>query len=138
MPVEGSARHVEATSLPFQARVYQQILDGIVSLRFAPGARLIENSLAVDLGVSRLPVREALRQLEREQLVVIHPNRGASVAALTPRDADEIYTLRIALEALAARLAAENAGGEQIRAMDATLNEAAELVAADRDRFYEL
>ena len=124
--------------MPLQARVYQQILDGIVSLRFTPSARLIENSLAGELGVSRLPVREALRQLEREQLVVLHPNRGASVAPLTARDADEIYTLRITLDALAARLAAENTGGEQIRAMEATLDTAAMLAATDRDRFYEL
>ncbi len=134
----GSAQRCAATSVLLQARVYQQILDGIISLRLAPGTRLIENSLATELNVSRLPVREALRQLEREQLVVIHPNRGASVATMTARDADEIYTLRITLEALAARLAAENAGGEQIRAMEVTLDEAAGMTASNRERFYEL
>lgn len=121
-----------------QAIVYERILEAIVRLDLAPGARLVEGRLATQLGVSRVPVREALRQLERDQLVVVHPRRGATVASLTSRDADEVYTLRITLEALAARLAAENASGEQIRAMEATLRQAAEITSRDLDQFYAL
>jgi len=119
-----------------QAIVYERILEAIVRLDLAPGARLVEGRLAAQLGVSRVPVREALRQLESEQLVVVHPRRGATVASLTSRDADEVYTLRITLEALAARLAAENASGEQIRAMEETLRRQAEMASLDVEQFY--
>lgn len=133
MPVKDSTLSV----LPLQTQVYQAILEGIISLRLAPGTRLVENRLALQLGVSRLPVREALRQLEREQLVVVNPRRGASVASLTARDADEVYTLRITLEPLAARLAAENAGGEAIRAMERTLaDQAAQRDPSQREAHY--
>ena len=111
------------------ARVYEWLLNAIVDLDFPPGMRLIETQLADQLGVSRLPIREALLQLEREQLVVIRPRRGAWVAPLTPRDAAEIYEVRMALEARAARLAAENASGDQIRAMAQALDQAARNIA---------
>jgi len=116
--------------------VYERILDAIVRLELSPGERLIEGRLASQLGVSRVPVREALRQLEREQLVVVHPRRGAAVASLTARDATEVYTLRITLEALAARLAAENASREQIRAMAAVLQQQTALLTTNPDEFY--
>ena len=124
-----------------QVIVYERILEAIVRLDLAPSARLVEGRLAAQLGVSRVPVREALRQLEREQLVVVHPRRGATVASLTSRDADEVYTLRITLEALAARLAAENASGEQIRAIEEALRRQADCVsgnttAQDVESFY--
>lgn len=118
--------------LSLQAQVYRHLLEAIIRLDLAPGERLVENRLASRLGVSRLPVREALRQLEREQLVIVRPRRGAVVAPLTARDAAEIYTLRITLETLAARLAAENSGGDQIRAMEATIAAADLEIAASR------
>lgn len=116
---------------PLQTQVYQRLLKAIISLDLLPEERLVESTLAAQLGVSRLPVREALRQLEREQLVVISHRRGARVAPLTGRGAAEIYTLRISLESLAAGLAAENAGGGQVRAMEATLEAAAQAIALD-------
>jgi DNA-binding GntR family transcriptional regulator len=121
-----------------QVQVYRQILRAIVGLELAPGERLIESRLAAQFGVSRLPVREALHRLERERLVVVRPHRGASVAPLTAHDAVEIFTLRITLEALAARLAAENAGGPEIRAMEATIAATAAEIAAGRpDALFE-
>lgn len=134
----GPTRVCPPFGLSLQTMVYERILDAIVRMELPPGARLVEGRLASQLGVSRVPVREALRQLEREQLVVLHPRRGASVAPLTPRDAAEIYTLRTTLESLAARLAAENASGDQIRAMEGI---ALEQIAVDRhelERFYAL
>ncbi|HLH74601.1 MAG TPA: GntR family transcriptional regulator [Chloroflexota bacterium] len=119
-----------------QAMVYERILDAIIRLDLLPGERLVEGRLAARLGVSRVPVREAIRQLEREQLVVVNPRRGATVAPLTPRDANEVYTLRITLEALAARLAAENAGGEHMRVMEEMLQRAAEVASQDPEQFY--
>ena len=71
-----------------------------------PGERLIEEQLAADLGVSRNPVREALRMLESEGLVEMSPRRGASVTHVSEEEAQEIVEVRAALEGLCARLAA--------------------------------
>jgi DNA-binding GntR family transcriptional regulator len=69
------------------------------------GEQLHQDEIAAHLGVSRLPVREALRQLEAEGLVVFYPHRGATVSALSYREVQEIYEIRIALETTAIRLA---------------------------------
>jgi len=79
-----------------------EILDGTS----APGALLAESAVAKRLGVSRVPVREALFALEREGLVEFSPTGRAFVKALTPQDFEELYVLRLALEPLASRLAA--------------------------------
>jgi DNA-binding GntR family transcriptional regulator len=76
----------------------------IASGRLRPGARLIETQLASELGVSRPPVREALRVLEQEGLVVSLPRRGVTVTELSPQDVYEIYTLRRTLEEMAVRI----------------------------------
>jgi DNA-binding GntR family transcriptional regulator len=68
---------------------------------------LVQDDLAAAFGVSRIPLREALRRLEGEGLVVISPNRGAVVRSLAPKDVVDLYDLRIALESLAVRRAAE-------------------------------
>jgi DNA-binding GntR family transcriptional regulator len=71
----------------------------------APGALLAESAVAKRLGVSRVPVREALFELEREGLVEFSSTGRAFVKALTPQDFEELYVLRLALEPLASRLA---------------------------------
>lgn len=83
-------------------RLRKEILNG----RAAPGVLLAESAVAQRLGVSRVPVREALFTLEREGLVEFSGTGRAYVKALTPQDFDELFTLRLALEPLAARLAA--------------------------------
>jgi DNA-binding GntR family transcriptional regulator len=83
-------------------RLRQEILSGGA----APGDLLAESAVAQRLGVSRVPVREALFTLEREGLVEFSSTGRAYVKALTPQDFEELYTLRITLEPLAARLAA--------------------------------
>lgn len=75
---------------------------------FEPGAQLRQDELADRYGTSRIPVREALRQLEAEGLVTIHPNRGAVVATLSLDDVLEMLEIRIALECRALRLAVPN------------------------------
>lgn len=94
----------ERHSLTQQAgrRIRGQILDG----RLKPGARLVEDRLSAELGVSRVPVREALRELAAEGLVRLEPRRGATVAAITPEILDELVEVRAMLEGLNARLAA--------------------------------
>lgn len=79
-----------------------------------PGAQLVEVDLAARLGVSRGPVREALRRLELEGLVDNQPRRGAFVVGMTERDVHEIYSLRIVLETFAIELAALRSTGEGV------------------------
>ncbi|MEA2720673.1 MAG: hypothetical protein QOJ39_2537 [Candidatus Eremiobacteraeota bacterium] len=81
--------------------------ESILTGRYAPGSRLVQDDLAEAFGVSRIPLREALRRLEGEGLVVISPNRGAVVRPLAPKDVVDLYDLRLALESLAIRRAAE-------------------------------
>jgi DNA-binding GntR family transcriptional regulator len=83
-------------------RIRSQILDG----RLKPGARLIEDRLSAELGVSRVPVREALRSLSAEGLVRLAPHRGATVAEVTPEIVAELVEVRALLEGQNARLAA--------------------------------
>lgn len=87
-------------------RVYTHIRDAIVDGRYEPGARLGEVEIAELTSTSRTPVREALRQLEMEGLVEVLPHRGARVYEWTADDLEEIYDLRMTLEAMAAGRAA--------------------------------
>jgi DNA-binding GntR family transcriptional regulator len=80
--------------------------EAILTGRYAPGTRLVQEELAEAFGMSRIPLREALRRLEGEGLVVISPNRGAIVRPLAPKDVVDLYELRLALESLALRRAA--------------------------------
>lgn len=79
----------------------------IMSGELRPGQRLVESEIASRMGVSRIPVREAIRSLERDGLVVSAPGRGASVISLSDDDVDEIYGLRSALEVYALELIIE-------------------------------
>ena len=97
---------VGADHRPLRDIVCDAIRDRITAGEHLPGERLIEDRLAEELGVSRNPVREALRVLEVEGFVELVPRRGAMVATLSPDVVAEIFEVRSALEALAARLAA--------------------------------
>lgn len=88
-------------------RAYQELRRRIVSTELAPGQRLVERDLAAELEVSRIPLREALRLLEADGLVVLVPHKGALVSPFTPADVRDLFDVRESLEALAARLTAE-------------------------------
>ena len=97
-------------------RAKDVILQRIVSGEYPPGARLVETRIAQELGVSQAPVREALRDLEQLGCIVHEPFRGCSVRAFSADELLEAFPVRAALEALAARLAAERIGeGELLR-----------------------
>lgn len=98
-----------------RGRVFNEIREGILSGKYKQNEELKENTLGQELGVSRTPVREALRQLELEGLVKIIPNKGAYVIGLTERDIKDIYDARSALEGLCARWAAEYITDEQLK-----------------------
>ncbi|BDG60147.1 GntR family transcriptional regulator [Caldinitratiruptor microaerophilus] len=87
-----------------------------------PGQRLVEIELSRELGVSRAPLREALRQLEKEGLVENKPGRGCVVVTFTPADVEEIYSLRSAIEALAARLAAARPDPAALDGLDGVID----------------
>jgi DNA-binding GntR family transcriptional regulator len=89
---------------------YAVLREAIVTNALAPGTRLRADELAKQLGVSKTPVREALRKLQAEELIVVHPGSGLSVKVLSEKELFEIYYIREALEGMAARLAAENSG----------------------------
>lgn len=98
-------------------QAYQQVRAAIVENRYPPGSRLVEARIAEDLGLSRTPVREALRRLEAEGLVLSEPNRGAMVRPLSETEVVDLYGLRIRLESYAAEVAAERATEEELAAL---------------------
>lgn len=91
-----------------RGQVFKEIESAILTGSLVPGDALIESRLSQELGVSRTPVREAIRQLELEGLIKSIPNRGAVVVGVSERDIEDIYTIRMRIEGLAARWAAEN------------------------------
>ena len=90
------------------SQVYRRIRDGILSGKYAVETELKEKAIGDELGVSRTPVREALRQLELEGLVSIIPNKGAYVVGVSLEDIHDIYEIRSLLEGLCAKWAAKN------------------------------
>jgi DNA-binding GntR family transcriptional regulator len=82
-------------------RVVSRLREAILKQEFQPGERLVQEELAEAMGVSRMPIREALRQLEKEGLVTLEPHKGAIVTPVTVDDIEEIYYLRSVLEAIA-------------------------------------
>ena len=88
-------------------RVFHIIRENILSGKYQKGEELKEKTIGEEIGVSRTPVREALRQLELEGLVTIIPNKGAYVVGISQKDVRDIYEIRSRLEGLCARWAAE-------------------------------
>lgn len=102
-------------------RVFQRIREDILKGKYKQNDELKEATLGKELGVSRTPVREALRQLELEGLVSIVPNRGAYVNGISKKDIWDIYYMRSTLEGLCARWAVENITEEQIDRLEETI-----------------
>jgi DNA-binding GntR family transcriptional regulator len=107
--------------------------DQIVDGERLPGSRLIEDRLAENLGVSRNPVREALRVLESEGYVVMNPRRGAFVAELSYEDVLHTFEVRGALEQLAWRLAARRAAAADVARLEQMLSAMRDALAAGDD-----
>jgi len=99
---------------PLRDVVFDYMKDAIITGKLKPGERLMEVQLAEKLGVSRTPVREAIRKLELEGLVVMVPRKGAYVADLDAKDLLNVLEVRSSLEGLAASLAAERITEEEI------------------------
>ena len=106
--------NIGAAHSPLTKLVMNSIRERIVNGGLAPGERLVEAQLSTELGVSRMPVREALRALAAEGVVTIEPRRGATVTVYTPEQIQELVEVRATLEALNAKLAARRHDPAQI------------------------
>jgi DNA-binding GntR family transcriptional regulator len=100
------------------ARVYDVLKDRILARELPPGARLKHAEIAEALGVSMTPVREAMLELERDGLVETIPYRGSVVKEMSPKEVRDVYNVRIALEALAAQLAAGRIADEALSQLE--------------------
>ena len=101
--------------LPLRDVVFNTLRESILTGEMKPGERLMEIHLANRLGVSRTPIREAIRMLELEGLVTMIPRRGAEVAQITEKGLKDVLEVRQALDALAIELACERITEEEIR-----------------------
>ncbi|AFQ42156.1 MULTISPECIES: GntR family transcriptional regulator [Desulfosporosinus] len=106
---------------PLREIVFESMRDAILSGVLEPGERLMEIQLAEEMGVSRTPVREAIRKLELENFVVMIPRKGAYVAGVSSKDVADVFEIRSALEGLAAGLAAERITEDELEQMERVL-----------------
>ena len=114
-------------------RAYRRIRDRVLSGRYPPGSRLVNRSLARELGVSPIPVREALKRLASEGLVRHIPGAGAFVHALDRRELEKLYDFRACLEGFAAREAARTISEHRLRDLEALCETFHDLARAVRD-----
>jgi DNA-binding GntR family transcriptional regulator len=118
---QGPALHTIAR-VTLADRVFEQIVEAIVQGHIAPGEPINEVNLAARLGVSRAPLREAIFRLEAKGLIERAPHLGARVVDLQPRDLEELFLIREGLEGMAARLAALAMSGDDLQALEQSLD----------------
>lgn len=111
--------------------VYERIRQAIITGQLAPDARMSQVQLAQQLGISRTPVREALRMIQREGLVEAVPGRQVRIAPTSVQDLDQLYALRINMETFAVRNTVGRLTDEDIAEMKQSLHEMAEHASAD-------
>ena len=121
MPPRQSALKIDRTTKTLKARALEALREAILDFHFAPGERLVERKLCEELGVSRSVVREVLRHLESEGLVVSTAHQGPSVATMDEATAMQIYELREDLEALGARACAEKAAARDLERLQSKI-----------------
>jgi DNA-binding GntR family transcriptional regulator len=110
-------------SLSLREQAYQRIKQKIVSLKLAPGSVIDETALRAELGLGRTPIREALQRLALEKLVVIIPRRGMFVADIGVMDLQRLFEVRVVLEGMAAKLAAQRGTKEHWQRMENILKD---------------
>jgi len=108
-------KELSIDNTPLCEKIAETIREYILKGVLKPGDRLTEPKLSEMLGISRTPIREALRILETEGFVEIFPRRGAVVSEITDKDVDDIFALKVKLESLAAKLAVKNLTDEDIK-----------------------
>lgn len=108
--------------LPLRDVVFHTLREAILKGELKPGERLMELQLAAKLGVSRTPIREAIRMLEQEGLAVTIPRKGAEVAKMTEKDMEDVLQIRDALDELAASIACEQITKEELDDLKNTMH----------------
>lgn len=112
----------EVVPRPLRVQVVDILRNAITDSVFEPGGRLIERELCERLGVSRTTLREGLRQLEAEGLLVLEPNKGPTVPSLTPEEAEAVYAVRRELEGFASAECARRASDDDRAALNASFD----------------
>ena len=116
---------------PLREIVYEELREMILTGNIKPGTRLMEVEMAEEMGVSRTPIREAIRKLEKEGLVIIEPRRGAYVSEMSVKDMIDILEVRSNLEGLAACLAAERITKKELEELSSVADDFAASVEKD-------
>ena len=139
------AIQLQRQAAPLRMQVAAAIQEQIVTGVYQPGDRLVERRLEEDFQVSRTVIREALRQLESNQLITVKPNVGPAVTSLSMADARNLYQVRSALEGLAASLAADHATAQQVEELRGLLTKYEQAAEQDvteilpiKDQFYDV
>jgi len=125
-------RRIGTEHSPLRDKVADEIRAAIHSGQFKPGDRLVEERLAEEFGVSRNPVREAIRTLASEGLIEVTARRGAVVASLSPQEVEELLEVRATLEGANARLAARRRDPEVLELLKDILARGSAAIAAKR------
>jgi DNA-binding GntR family transcriptional regulator len=107
--------------ITLKSQALNQIKKAIIAGDFKPGDRIVETRLAKEMGISKFPIREALRYLEKEGLVVNTPYQGTRVSHFNERDIEELYSLRSVLEELAVRLLMDKIDEVKVKRLDSIL-----------------
>lgn len=118
----------QAQTIPLSQQAYEQIKQMIVTLKLAPGSVIDEAELQDELRLGRTPIREALKRLSLESLVSIVPRRGIFVTNIGVNDLQRLLEVRLELETLATRLAAQRGTAEHWQRMEALVNEPLDLI----------
>jgi len=116
---------------------FDAILADIITGNIRPGDRLVERDLVTKLGVSRTPIREAIKRLDNLGLVICTPNKGAVITKLSSADAENLYSVCLPLERLAAELAFPNIGPAEIAELE-SINRALESDFGNPERIFEM
>lgn len=104
-----------------RGKVFEKLRNDILRGKYKKGDELVECTIGKEMGVSRTPVREAIRQLELEGLIQLIPNKGAFVTGISSKDVMDMYLIRAKLEGLCAAMAAEHITEEQLEKMEETI-----------------
>jgi DNA-binding GntR family transcriptional regulator len=119
-------------------RAYERIREWITTLELAPGSPINEQQISQELGMGMVPVREALKLLAHESLVIITERHGIHVAEVNIPDLEQLSEMRLALEGLSARLAATRANADDIVVLEALRKEQASTPTEDSRRLFDV
>jgi DNA-binding GntR family transcriptional regulator len=127
-----TARAADARNNTKTTRLYHELREEVVSGAIPPGSRLVLTRLAERFGTSEIPVREALRLLQNDGLVVFDPYIGARVRIYSPEEVDEVFLIRAALESVATRVSVRYASLDLISKLESAVKAMDELVTTSR------